>query len=70
MIRTVDLCGDKVPSPWISSKVKLPDKGERVLYAALDWKVLLGSRSDICELLVEYDDVYWMPLPDLPEVEE
>lgn len=76
VIRTADLCGDKVPSPWISVKERLPedfdtkvvwtDRG--ILYLAtftgMRWYTSGG------EYIRDEEVTHWMQLPDLPEVEE
>ena len=84
VIRTADLCGDKVPSPWISVSERLPKLGTPVLvwinssYMAI-WS-LERPHFEVADLVWEDEDgfwepdisivTHWMSLPDLPEVEE
>lgn len=73
VIRAADLCGDEVPSPWISVKDALPedfdtkvvwtDRG--ILYLAtftgMRWYTSGG------ETIRDEEVTHWMPLPPPPE---
>ena len=94
VIRTADLCGDKVPSPWISVEERLPERSGLYLVMAKwpafedevmsivnydedaeafgEWQEQF-DRDTLGSLGSEFysvDVTHWMPLPDLPEVEE
>ena len=75
VIRTADLCGDKVPSPWISVNERLPDAVDQYLVITDESAVYIaaftGSRW-FCSLNGNFlrEVTHWMPLPDPPEVEE
>lgn len=75
VIRTADLCGDKVPSPWISVNERLPEKGAWVLAWIKDesepYPTVGSFDGDEREIGVWRRWVtHWMPLPGPPEVEE
>lgn len=77
VIRTADLCGDKVPSPWISVEEKLPEDVRDYLVvtdeSAVYIAVFTGSRwylSRNGNYVRDGEVTHWMPLPDLPTGKE
>lgn len=54
--------------PWISVKDRLPPPGEDVVTVDIDAEVDIDSRSQSDGAWFYTDPLYWLPIPDIPEL--